>query len=68
MKRCETVSCFGLQIGTLVQEEGHHVGLSPFGSHMEWGDVVLKLRTEIAVNNEESRLKIHTYIGRIIHI
>ena len=42
VERGQPVAGLGLQIGSLVQEQGDHVSFPPFCCHVQWGDVVLK--------------------------
>ena len=42
MERREAVPGPGLQVGAVLQEQGHHVGLAPLSRHVQRGDVVLK--------------------------
>jgi len=32
---------FGIDLPSAIQQELHHVCVSPFGSHMQWGDSIL---------------------------
>ena len=42
VERGQPVAGLGLQISSLVQEQGDHVSFPPFCSHVQWGNVVLK--------------------------
>jgi hypothetical protein len=38
----QSIPGLGLNVGTLLNQQGHHVGFSPLGSHVQWGNVVLQ--------------------------
>ena len=41
MQGSKSVAGLALDVGALGQQQGHHVGFAPLGSHVQWTDVVL---------------------------
>jgi len=50
VKRGQSIARLGLEAGTAVQEQGHHIGFAPFGRHVQRCDVMLPPKIQCLLN------------------
>jgi len=50
----QSIPGLGLNVGALLNQQGHHVGFAPLGSHVQGGNVVLQDdNTKINIQEEK---------------